>query len=56
MKGEKYSVAELEAAIDNTGITYLEKYVQNKQILSSESKKGKDKCKIGGTINDKIFY
>lgn len=41
LKGEKYSVAELEAAIDNTGITYLEKYVQNKQILSSESKKVK---------------
>lgn len=35
---EKYTVAEIMAAIDNTGITYLEKCIQFNQIFSSKNK------------------
>lgn len=35
---EKYTVAEIMAAIDNTGITYLEKCIQRNQIFSSKNK------------------
>lgn len=37
VRGEEYTVAELMAAIENTGITYLEKKIQNAQILSSKN-------------------
>ena len=40
---EIYSVMQLENAIDNTGLPYLERRVQNYQILSSET----DPLKIG---------
>ena len=33
----EYTVAEIMAAIENTGITYLENYIQEAQILSSEN-------------------
>jgi GTPase Era involved in 16S rRNA processing len=52
VRDEDFTVAELMAAIENTGITYLEKYIQKAQILSSqntnvkinivESEKGED--------------
>lgn len=32
---QEYTVAELTAALENTGILYLEKYIQKEQILSS---------------------
>lgn len=35
LKGETYTIAELKAALDNTGILYLEKQIQKAQILSS---------------------
>lgn len=35
VRGHRYTVAGLMRAIDNTGITYLEKYIQIAQILSS---------------------
>lgn len=33
---QEYTVAELTAALENTGIPYLEKYIQEAQILSGE--------------------
>ncbi|SDB55465.1 Dynamin family protein [Ruminococcaceae bacterium FB2012] len=39
--GEEYLVSDIQAAIDNTGVPYLEHYIQNAQILSSK-KKGRD--------------
>lgn len=33
--GEEYLVSDIQAAIENTGVPYLEHYIQNTQILSS---------------------
>lgn len=46
MNGNKYKVADLCQAVENTGITLLEKYIQKAQILSSEPINNKVKVKI----------
>lgn len=39
INGEKYIKANIEAAIENTGLPYLERYIQQKQIQSTKHKK-----------------
>lgn len=34
---DEFTAAQLKAALENTGLPYLEKYIQKKQILSSEN-------------------
>ena len=34
---DEFTAAQLKAALENTGLPYLEKYIQQKQILSSEN-------------------
>ncbi len=46
IKGVEYMVADIEAAIENTGITALEDYIQKKQIDSS--KQSSLKVRTGG--------
>lgn len=36
VKGKEYRISELNAAIENTGITAIERYIQNAQIQSEE--------------------
>lgn len=52
VRGEEYTVAELLAAIENTGIACLEKYIQKAQILSSEKSAASIKVRKREGFND----